>query len=246
MGEKSIRVWSYLTMIILSLCSFTSISIAETEYGLFGEDYWFVEGPSNERIETSNGWNFTIEKVMKYTLDGVILSRNNYTKANTGLHPLDIISPVDIFVGIEDIADDVEKYSFKVDRWEYRVIYWSEIDSGIYFSTHVDNNHLIPHNILAYQCMLELEEGDMIEITGTLVDIVGEIEGNEYLWDTDIRIGNGECEIILVDNITVNGIEWGKEIQGLGIYEIIGIIGITSILLTIGTFNYLKKKKAEK
>ena len=95
--------------------------------------------------------------------------------------------------------------------------------------------------------MLELEEGDMVEITGTLVDIVGEIEGNEYLWSTDIRMGNGECEIILVDNITVNGIEWGEDAQqGLGTYEIVGIIGISIILLTTGTFIFLKKKKAEK
>ncbi len=209
MSQWTAIIWggSIAAMLMLSACMLPASG--EVKTGEFGRDYWFVQVDSQERIETFDGWNFTVMPVRNYTLDGIILSKQFYSLENSSIHPIDTFSPLDVFIGVEDIAENPQEYPFTIEGWEHRAIYWIDATDKIYFRSHVGNNHLIPHNAQSYQCMMALETGDRINITGSLVDLEG-INGNQtYQWETGTRIGDYECEIILVDNITVNGYEWG-------------------------------------
>lgn len=234
---------------IITLSVFAPFVYAEPDFCVYGEDYWFVEGPLYEHIETFNGWNFSVISVKNYELNGVVLSRHNYTKNNASLHPIDIFSPVDVFIGVDDVASDYNNYLFYTYGWEYRVVY-SSGDYDEYFGNHVGNNHLIPHNKLAYLGILEIKDGDMIKIKGTLVNLKGKNGNLREAWNTDIQIGNPMCEVILVDNITVNGIEWAgvqeQEIQTNNMPSM-GFLDIIIIFITVNaTFIVINKKRKEK
>ncbi|EMR74707.1 hypothetical protein MBGDF03_00994 [Thermoplasmatales archaeon SCGC AB-540-F20] len=65
------------------------------------------------------------------------------------------------------------------------------------------NNHIIPHNEKVLNELQNISINDNVVIEGSLVNLYGTRGDQNYYWNTDTQIGNFNCEIILVDIITI-------------------------------------------
>jgi hypothetical protein len=176
--------------------------------GKFGEDYWFeVRENGEEVLKTNDGWTFELNILQNYTLEGIILGTNHYFVNDKPYNPCNIFSPVDICVGIDDVADNVENYDFTIISFENRFVRWylqyDDREQYDYFKAHTGNNHLIPHNSLVFSSILDLKENDMFTLKGYIVSPYGTRGTSWVEWPSDNKIGNAHCEVILVDEIAV-------------------------------------------
>lgn len=169
--------------------------------GQFGKDYWFED----DKLYTYDGWSFTINKIQDYTLEGIVLDFRVYEKNEFIYSPVNIFSPIDIFVGTEDIVDNPSNYPFTTTSYADRVILYS-VNGGSnnrnYFVDHVDNNHIILHNEEALTSLKKISVHYNIKIQGSLVNLRGEKDNQLSKWESDTEYGNQDCQVILVDSIS--------------------------------------------
>jgi hypothetical protein len=173
------------------------------DIGEIGSDYWF-EGNT---IITNSGWTFNLTKVENCSYKGKILDYYVYNKDCPIYQPSELFSPVDIFLGFDDIIVHPEKYPYKVESYFYRGVYvrcTGSSDAEDYFLTHVTNTHLIPYTQEISNKLKTINIGDIVTINGTYVDVYGRHGNNDntYSWSTDTNIGDSNSEIILIDSIT--------------------------------------------
>ncbi len=166
------------------------------------DDFWF-EG---NYLNTSDGWTFTMNKIKDYSLNGIVLGLKTYSKNDIPYRPINIFSPIDLVIGIDDVADNPDKYPYSV-RYEYRG-YWVSFQGqnageAEYMKTHMGNNHIIPHNEIVLNQLKNISINDIVFIDGSLVSLYGSRGDEKHYWTTDTQIGNYNCEIILVDEITL-------------------------------------------
>jgi len=179
--------------------------------GKYGDDYWF-EG---DALYTENGWVFTIANAGDCNFGGVVLSTNRYNKNPTSNDPSIIFSPIDIFCGFDNVAENLSEYPYTITMWRDRCV-WSSCggstETSEYFHSHNTNTHIIPHNKEVSEAVLTIKTGDMITLNGSYVRLSGENEGKSlygYGWTTDTSPGNQKCELILLDTLVINGISYG-------------------------------------
>lgn len=197
-----------IVAIIVVLAGVAYISFLDEGIGKFGTDYWFeIDEDGDEVLKTADGWTHELNIIQNYTLDGIILGTNYYYMHETPYKPENAFSPVDIFVGVDDVAENISKYDYQITSYKNRevrwYIYYDDFEDYEYFRTHTGNNHLIPHNNDAYSRMLELETNDKFVLSGKIVEVDGSKEGSWFQWTSDTEIGNYACEVILVDNIVI-------------------------------------------
>ena len=72
-----------------------------------------------------------------------------------------------------------------------------------YFKSNVGNNHIIPHNQDVLNELNNISELNCVLIDGSLIDLYGTKGDQYYHWNTDTNIGDFNCEIILVDSLTI-------------------------------------------
>ncbi len=81
--------------------------------------------------------------------------------------------------------------------------------SSDYVATHVSNNHLIPADESIRAALAQVKPGDMVRISGRLVDVrVFTGEGQAMVMTTSksrYDQGDGACEVIYVESIRING-----------------------------------------
>jgi hypothetical protein len=191
---------------ILIIAAVSCVVFLVEDTGEFGTDYWFVmEEDGTETLKTADGWTFDLNIVQDYTLEGIVLGVKYYHINDSPYSPINTFSPMDILVGVDDVADNVGKYDYSITRWEDREVEWfmyyDDVSDYEYFKTHTGNNHLIPHTDLVYSKMFEMEEGDKFVLGGYIVEPSGTRGDEWYTWPSDNQIGNYDCEVILVDYI---------------------------------------------
>lgn len=209
-GKKIVIIVIVLFLIFLSWTSYVIyVEMSKEEdiranIGEFGVDYWFEETEDGrEVLKTEDGWTFEMNVRQEYTLEGIILSSRYYYKDSVPDSPCNTFSPVDIWVGVGDVCENVNRYDYEITYFRAREIRWTVYNDYDYFRTHTGLNHLIPHNAEAYSEMLDLKEKDKFSLSGYIVEPYG-TKGDEWIsWPSDNQIGNYECEVILVDVINV-------------------------------------------
>jgi hypothetical protein len=148
-----------------------------------------------------------LNKVKDYTLEGVVLALKTYDKSNFPYDPVNIFSPIDLVIGIDDVMENLEKYDYSITSFHNRVCNWylnyDDTSDYTYFKSHTGNNHIIPHNQEVLNELSNITVNDCVVITGSLVNLYGVRGGQNYQWNTDTHIGNYDCEVILVDSITI-------------------------------------------
>ena len=195
-------------VLITMIAAYVSLSIEFDFSGInckINEDFWF-EG---NYLNTSDGWTFTMNKVKDYTLDGIVLGLKTYSKNDFPYKPINIFSPIDLVIGIEDVKNNPDKYPYAI-TYQYRG-YWVTFQGGSaavsdYMRTHMGNNHIIPHNEKVLNELKNISIKDVVVIEGSLVNLYGTRGDQNYYWNTDTQIGNFNCEIILVDVITIKSL----------------------------------------
>jgi len=166
------------------------------------EDFYF----DGKYLNTSDGWCFTMTKLKDYTLDGIVLGLKTYKKSDSPYRPINIFSPIDLVIGIEDIKDNTDSYPYSI-TYCYRG-YWltyqnSNAANYEYMRLHMGNNHIIPHNEQVLNQLSNISIDDCIFIKGSLVNLYGTRGSEYYSWTSDTHIGNYACEIILVDELII-------------------------------------------
>jgi hypothetical protein len=169
------------------------------EIGSINDDYWF----ENDRIYTNTGWKFELVKVKECKFTARVLDYYVYNQDDTIYEAVELISPLDIFFGYDDIVDNPDNYPYRIISNYYRGVYYEYSQNGDYFKTHQSNTHIIPHNREVYDKLLEINVGDVVKLNGSYVNLYGTHSGSNqiYTWLTDDDIGDSDCEIILVDTI---------------------------------------------
>ncbi len=148
-----------------------------------------------------------MDKVKDYTLDGTVLALNKYNRYDYPYDPCNIFCPIDRLIGIGDVKDNIKNYDYTITSFSNRQVYWylryDDISDYNYFKSHTGNNHIIPHKEEVLEMLDNISVKDNLLIKGSLVNLYG-TRGDETLYrPTDTHIGNFDCEVILVDELTI-------------------------------------------
>ena len=198
-----ICIISIVTICILGYLNWDAVSGFEDITTKFNEDFWFEEN----KLITSEGWTFTMTKVNEYTLDGIVLALKTYDKNDWPYKPYNIFSPLDLVIGIDDVKENTDTYEYTIRSFHDRTVSWvlhyESITDYNYFTSHTGNNHIIPHNEEVLHALSDVDVFDCVVLEGSLINLYGTNGAQEWYWNTDTNIGNYNCEIILVDAITI-------------------------------------------
>ncbi|MDD7983582.1 hypothetical protein PQO01_01290 [Lentisphaera marina] len=146
---------------------------------------------------------YTIHELAKFRIRARILSKTNYHMGRET-----DLSPTDLALGWQKMSDlkVLDKISISQSgRWYY----WRTSNFPIPrrdIETMSANMHLIPANDAIEDQIEETQEGDIIEITGSLVKVTSNTDN--WNWKSSLTrsdTGNGACEVILVKELKITG-----------------------------------------
>ncbi len=118
------------------------------------------------------------------------------------------LAPVDLGVGWGPMSD-----SAIIDHLEFsqmgRFFYWSARDAESalpqqMIATHAAQMHMVPATAALESRLKSLRPGQRVTVSGWLIDIRGP---GGFTWNTSLRrddTGNGACEIVFVEELTVD------------------------------------------
>ncbi len=200
-AKSVIGVVVVLVVIAAGWYLFHSISDETLVSCTFGQDFWFEEN----QLITRYGWNFTVTPVEDSTVEGIVLAVKQYGVNEYPYKVVNLFSPVDVFIGIDDVQENPTNYPYLVNDFTNRVCYvkytGGSIQDMAYFQSHTGTVHIIPHTSEVANNLSEIDVKDIIRLEGMFVDLYGKKGDDNYVWETDNMIGNFESEIFLVDTI---------------------------------------------
>ncbi|MHC9511970.1 hypothetical protein [Kangiella sp. M94] len=144
---------------------------------------------------------FTISKVAAFQIKAKVLAKENYHLGREA-----DLSPTDLALGWGRMSDESilqhidMSQSGRFYRWRVKSfpIPREEIE------THSANMHLIPANDHIKNVIDDIREGEIIELSGSLVNVVSDTDG--WRWNTSLTrndTGSGACELIWVESLRV-------------------------------------------
>ena len=163
--------------------------------------------PQQVKIETPTQvkiGNYTIHELAKFRIRARILSKTNYRMGREA-----DLSPTDLALGWSKMSDlkVLEKITVtQSGRWYY----WRTPNFPIPrrdIETMSANMHLIPANDSVKDQIKETQEGDIIEIQGSLVKATS--NSDNWSWKSSLTrndTGDGACEVILVKELKIAGL----------------------------------------
>jgi len=155
-----------------------------------------ISSPANHRID-----DYTIAEFAEFRIKAKVLSRENYYLGREA-----DLSPVDLTLGWGNMSDESILDNIEISQsgrfYQWRVesfpIPRGEIESSS------ANMHLIPANEIVASAIKQIRKGDIIELSGSLVNVTAASDG--WRWQssqTRYDTGNGACELIWVDSVEV-------------------------------------------
>jgi len=143
---------------------------------------------------------FTISKIAEFKLKAKVLAKKNYRFGKEAK-----LSPTDLVLGWNKMSDQSIVDQIKISQ-SGRWYYW-KVDSFPIprkeIQTNSANMHLIPSNDLVRHELKRIRKGDIVQITGSLVNVS---DKGSWYWNSSTTredTGNGACEIILVDSLYI-------------------------------------------
>ena len=160
-----------------------------------------TEVPKQENIESSISYtndDYTITAIATFRIKAKVLSKENYY-----IDRESDLSPVDLALGWGNMSDERILENIEISqsgrfyRWQVDAfpIPRREIE------THSANMHLIPASDAVNRVIERVRKGDIIEISGSLVNVMSNSDG--WHWEssrTRNDTGKGACELIWVES----------------------------------------------
>ena len=142
---------------------------------------------------------YTITPVATYDIRALVLSRKDYSDAASDL------SPVDFALGWGPMSNQAVIDNLDISQTN-RFYLWRSSKlpiSGKEISISSANTHIVPADETVRKQLDDVIRGSIVHMTGYLVRING---SDGFRWGTSLRrddTGNGACELMFVENITV-------------------------------------------
>jgi hypothetical protein len=160
-----------------------------------------TEVPKQEKIDPFISYtndDYTITAIAKFRIKAKVLSKENYY-----IDRESDLSPVDLALGWGNMSDERILENIEISqsgrfyRWQVDAfpIPRREIE------THSANMHLIPASDAVNGVIERVRKGDIIEISGSLVNVMSTSDG--WHWEsskTRNDTGKGACELIWVES----------------------------------------------
>ncbi len=146
-------------------------------------------------------WNhkgFLFKPVAQYTVKARVLLKSNYW-----MSPNSDLSPIDLTLGWGPMSDQSVLDKLTIGSCN-RCYYWSAKELPIpqdEINRHAANTHIIPRDEKILKKLKSLSPGDVVELSGYLVNIS---KADGWHWNTStIRedSGGGACELMWVESV---------------------------------------------
>jgi hypothetical protein len=150
-----------------------------------------------EKVQVGR-WSLTVRA--DYLITARVLSRENYH-----FDKLSDLIPEDLALGWGPMSDNRVLRKIEVSQ-SNRFYYWrAPADSPISkdsIITHSANTHVIPRNSMIARQLSRLRPGQVVTLSGELVDVVR--DDGVWIKTSLVRndTGAGACEVLLVDEVT--------------------------------------------
>ncbi len=155
-------------------------------------------------IYRENSLNLEIYPLYKYVINANLVSKKKYVSGWSSK-----ISPYDFALAWGKVAHpgNLLRLKFRQTlRW-YTYRYDNDLElSPQYITYHTSNNHMIPATDNIKKAISSVKEGDLVRITGYLVNVSGSYKDKGVKWSTSQSRednGDGACEIIYVTEIKI-------------------------------------------
>jgi hypothetical protein len=145
--------------------------------------------------------NYTITDLATFRIKAKVLSRKDYVIGREA-----DLSPVDLALGWGNMSDESVLSNIEISQ-SGRFYRWQVESFPIprrEIETHSANMHLIPANEAVKDEIEKVREGEIIEISGSLVEVLSGNDG--WRWTSSMTrtdTGSGACELILVDSFII-------------------------------------------
>ena len=159
--------------------------------------------PQQQNLSSSRSFShadYRITPLANFFIKAKILSREDYTRDREA-----DLSPIDLALGWGQMSDESILENIKItqsNRWYY---WW--VDSFPIprreIETHSANMHLIPANDSIEELINESKFGDIIELSGSLVQVKAQ---DGWRWSSSMTrndTGSRSCEIIWVERFQI-------------------------------------------
>lgn len=161
-----------------------------------------AQGDLDEVFEIEWG-GYKIEAVQGFGIEALVLGRKDYTEGDMGA-----LVPVDLALAWGKASQPSWVKHLRVTQAD-RLYRWSFPRGTSLIQRDVEvssaNMHMMPASPEVAEKIKTLGRGDVVRISGYLVNITGE---EEFSWMTSLvrtDTGLGACEIILVESVEIEG-----------------------------------------
>ncbi|PAJ72926.1 hypothetical protein CJF42_18725 [Pseudoalteromonas sp. NBT06-2] len=162
------------------------------------------ELPQQESIDSPVSYSiddYSITETAKFSIRAKVLSRKNYHIGREA-----DLSPIDLALGWGNMSDEVvlEKIKISQSRRFYRWHVESFPIPRREIETHSANMHIIPANDKVKSVIDRVRKGDIIEISGSLVNVMSNTD--DWHWSSSLTrndTGKGACELIWVESLDI-------------------------------------------
>jgi len=155
------------------------------------------------KIEIADGL-FDLAAQAKYRIAAKVASKEKYYSGWSA----DVV-PYDLALICGSLTE--ESYSKQITYSQGSRFYYYRFKKDCrlpqsYIATHSANCHIIPGSPNLKKALAVIEAGDLVEITGYLVNLSGTYKNRKYFWNSSLSrndTGNGACELIFAEKIRI-------------------------------------------
>ena len=200
LSELSMKKIVFLLLIVVAGWKFFNNSGSVS----LGPGVLAADIPKQENIWTSVSrkmGDYSITELKTFNIKAKVLAKKNYYTGREA-----DLSPTDLALGWGRMSDESIISKIKITQ-SNRFYFW-RVDSFHIprreIETHSANMHLIPANDSVARDIANVQEGEIIEISGSLVEIT---TNDGWRWKSSLTrndTGAGACEVILVESISTS------------------------------------------
>ena len=144
--------------------------------------------------------DYTINEIATFRIKAKVLAKKNYYLGRES-----DLSPTDLALGWGNMSD--ESILDKIEISQSNRFYFWRVESFPIprkeIETHSANMHLIPADESVARIIGEIRNGDIVEISGSLVNVTAQDNWRWRSSQTRNDTGKGACELILVKNLYI-------------------------------------------